>query len=453
MKPPAWFSILLSVCALALGCDPASDDDSGGGDSGAVQTTASSSGGESSTEGDTGPSPDDGESGATVSCLDEKIGVPECDRYLDDYLLCIDEAVPKDEQEAELDGLETTCEEWREAAQTDAGAKGLYETCTDAWIEAAKGCGWMLGSCEGACETTAAVPDGLGGCYCSEGCIDLGDCCDDYEEVCKAGQAGLGDALPVTQASSGHLDWAEAQWRWPSTRHYPDLASTLLPALQGQDDVAIVAAIAESFAGSKWSSLRDWDRFGAIELERGFVSADDGEQQSGFSLGCLGGMLEVVRLLVAPHALLDGVLAPLEQCPYAATGGSCSDEAHTGLHVLAHLRDDHLPTWQLELVENSGTRSLREYFEASMEPYFVGASHVSRRDRARRFHHMLVVIVDDDAAIRGPVVFDVTGLRGASARRMSWRRLSRYLGGALADSRGFRYDDHSTTLAVLRGPG
>ena len=449
MGPVRRFWLVLLSALVLGGCDPA-DNDEGDSGAGGTSTTGevvetSSSAGNTAT---TSASAD--ETGAGASCLDEKIGIPECDRYLQDYLVCIEEAIPKDDQMASLDALETTCEGWREAAQTDAGAKALYETCTSAWLEAAKTCGWSIGSCEGACETPDAVPDGMSGCYCAAGCIDLGDCCDDYEEVCKSGQGATGsEDLLVAQLPVGDWRWNDAQWRWPSTRHYPDLAPALLPALETGDGIAILVGLEESFATTKWSSLRDWDRFGAVELERGFISADDGERQDGFSLGCMGGMVEAARLLAAPHLAIEQLLAPLDQCPFGDSQEPCFNEAHTGLHVLAHLRADQLPTWQLNLVEHQDTNSLRTHFELSDDPYFVSASHVSRRDGARRFHHMLVVFVDEAATVQGPVVFDVTGLGGVSARRMSWRRLARYLGGALADSRDFRYAEHSTTLAVL----
>lgn len=59
-----------------------------------------------------------------------KIGIAECDLYLQEYPVCIREHVPEAARGAMWDALEATAKAWREAA--DLEVPGLADACKDA---------------------------------------------------------------------------------------------------------------------------------------------------------------------------------------------------------------------------------------------------------------------------------------------------------------------------------
>lgn len=61
-----------------------------------------------------------------------KIGVPECDEYLEFYSRCIDDKLPESVRETSREALETSVEAFRQAAATPAGREALVEACRTA---------------------------------------------------------------------------------------------------------------------------------------------------------------------------------------------------------------------------------------------------------------------------------------------------------------------------------
>jgi hypothetical protein len=303
------------------------------------------------------------------------------------------------------------------------------------------------------------VRDGDANCYCDDACATKGDCCHDYDEQCLA-KAPPGDeqaehlteADPMVDAVPVDADLFAPTW--PSLRAYPRVTQTLLTALAGEDPVARLAGLRDAFAGPEWPKPRTWNRFGAIQLDGpvGFVSLEGGDMPplDGVSLGCLGGFVEATRVLDVPRLRLSTVLHAARGCPDARpSDDTCSDVDHTGLHVLLNLRDEHLPTWSVRLVDADDATGLQSAFEASPDPYYVSASHVGRNDGKRRYHHMALVIVDASADVSGPLIFDTTGRRGVSLRRVTWESLAHYLGVALAGGTRYRYSPRMLRVAVL----
>src|SRR5215218_4372359 len=111
------FSLCLSVGALMLAC--------GGGDS---ANTASTNGGTTTASGD-------------------KIGVAECDEYIQKYEACVNSKVPEAMRASIKGSMETARKMWKDAAATPQGKAGLATACKQA-LETAKssmgsyGCSW-----------------------------------------------------------------------------------------------------------------------------------------------------------------------------------------------------------------------------------------------------------------------------------------------------------------------
>jgi hypothetical protein len=72
----------------------------------------------------------------------DKIGVPECDEYIDNYMKCIDEKLPDAVKETSKKALETSREAWKKAAATPAGKEGLAQACKTAADAVKASCGW-----------------------------------------------------------------------------------------------------------------------------------------------------------------------------------------------------------------------------------------------------------------------------------------------------------------------
>lgn len=76
----------------------------------------------------------------------DKIGVPECDEYIEKYMKCIEEKMPEAAREQTLKAMEQSVDAWKQAAQ-GPGKEQLAQTCKTA-LETAKkateamGCEW-----------------------------------------------------------------------------------------------------------------------------------------------------------------------------------------------------------------------------------------------------------------------------------------------------------------------
>lgn len=83
----------------------------------------------------------------TASTSGNKIGVAECDEYLDKYEACISNKVPEAARAQLKSSLETTRKSWKDIASTPEGKNGMAMTCKQA-LESAKqtmsayGCTW-----------------------------------------------------------------------------------------------------------------------------------------------------------------------------------------------------------------------------------------------------------------------------------------------------------------------
>lgn len=83
----------------------------------------------------------------TTASTGNKIGVAECDEYLDKYEVCISSKVPEAARAQLKSSLETTRKSWKDIASTPEGKNGMAMTCKQA-LESAKqtmsayGCTW-----------------------------------------------------------------------------------------------------------------------------------------------------------------------------------------------------------------------------------------------------------------------------------------------------------------------
>ncbi len=108
-------SVLLSFCLLALsGCNTAKTDSS-----------------DSTPPNKTDSKPADNPN-TTTSNSGDKIGVAECDEYLDKYEACVSSKVPEAARGQLKASMETTRKSWKEIAATPEGKSGLAMTCKTA---------------------------------------------------------------------------------------------------------------------------------------------------------------------------------------------------------------------------------------------------------------------------------------------------------------------------------
>lgn len=83
----------------------------------------------------------------TASTSGDKIGVAECDEYLDKYEACVSSKVPEAAKAQLKSSLETARKSYKEIAATPEGRNGLAMTCKQALTTtkqamAAYGCTW-----------------------------------------------------------------------------------------------------------------------------------------------------------------------------------------------------------------------------------------------------------------------------------------------------------------------
>jgi hypothetical protein len=88
------------------------------------------------------PAEEGGDAGGDEAAAGDKIGVPECDEYIDNYMKCIDEKLPDAVKETSKKALETSREAWKKAAATPAGKEGLAQACKTAADAVKASCGW-----------------------------------------------------------------------------------------------------------------------------------------------------------------------------------------------------------------------------------------------------------------------------------------------------------------------
>jgi hypothetical protein len=60
-----------------------------------------------------------------------KVGVRECDEFLQDYLVCIETKVPESVRADTTDSLRQTADAWKRAAATPEGRRALVDACRE----------------------------------------------------------------------------------------------------------------------------------------------------------------------------------------------------------------------------------------------------------------------------------------------------------------------------------
>ena len=249
--------------------------------------------------------------------------------------------------------------------------------------------------------------------------------------------------------------------RHPSLEFYPGVDASLRAALQdGAGPRAVLAAFASSMAPHRWPSMYDWDRHGFIELAgpvRGFVTRVSGglvpQPGDRRDLGCAGGFLEGVRLTLLPHLAVDD-LDRCDDTAEAVTGAPerCDPEHDYGWLALANiarrLSDDQLPAGRRLIAIDVHQGESLAPLAAPGAMHLCTVSHISAvYGHARYHHHMMIVLgTPDEAALD---VFDTTGGRGVSLKRMPRERFTRYCAVQLRDNREYRYVGRSTGLTCL----
>jgi len=85
--------------------------------------------------------------GGTTTASGDKIGVAECDEYIQKYEACVNSKVPEAMRASIKGSMETARKMWKDAAATPQGKAGLATACKQA-LETAKssmgsyGCSW-----------------------------------------------------------------------------------------------------------------------------------------------------------------------------------------------------------------------------------------------------------------------------------------------------------------------
>ncbi len=247
--------------------------------------------------------------------------------------------------------------------------------------------------------------------------------------------------------------------RYPSLAYYPSVGASLAEALERRAPaIAILESLGETMAPYRWPSASDWDRGGFVDLDPaapGFVTRTSAKSVSQsterYDLGCAGGFLEGVRLLLAPRL---GV-AELDRCDadtFAIVGAPsrCDAEHDFGwlaiANIAATLTDPQLERGRA-LVELSPDDPLAQQRLAQPgATHLCSVSHTARTRANQRFHHHLMITLGGPD---GLTVFDTTGTRGVAVETMSTERFVRYCGKLLASNREYHYDWRSARLTCL----
>ncbi|MCR9164627.1 MAG: hypothetical protein NXI35_28355 [bacterium] len=248
--------------------------------------------------------------------------------------------------------------------------------------------------------------------------------------------------------------------KYPSLAFYPELHSSMLPALERKDAPAILGALAQTFRPVR-PAYALWERTGHVRLDgptKGFVREVDGtleHQPPGrYDLSCAGGFLEAVRLLLLPTVELDelgrcdpNVLATVEGAPE-----ECGHDGDFGwlalVNIAARLSPERLPNGR---TVRSTPILRRDDVRADVAPgnaRLCTVSHASRVHGGKRFHHHMMLMLEPDE--RGEIpLFDITGSRGVYLRPRPHNLIAKYAKHLLADNDAFGYQPRSTLLTCL----
>jgi hypothetical protein len=245
---------------------------------------------------------------------------------------------------------------------------------------------------------------------------------------------------------------------------YPTVGPTLREALvTGERADVLLEELARTLAPYRWEHVDDWDNLGFIrtadDAPRGFVTRVDGalhmQPPGSYSLGCAGGFLEGLRVLLTP-ALEMADLQRCDEGTLAMLGplapAECRSEGF-GLHAIANAA---------RAAEAAGALAAppEPLHVAPHEPGAFGpldelgvlqlctVSHEPTvGTRTRLYHHMMIVM--RAMSPRTLLVFDTTGFRGVALRRIEARVLSRYVTDSLANNDTHRYDPASARIDCM----
>jgi hypothetical protein len=259
-------------------------------------------------------------------------------------------------------------------------------------------------------------------------------------------------------------EWSEPRLEPASWAFLPAVDPTLREALAtGEQADVLLEALVRTLAPYRWESVETWDNFGFIRTEddapRGFVTRVDGalrmQPEGVYSLGCAGGFLEGLRVLLTPEL----GMAELQRCDdqtLAVLGpqapAECRPEAF-GLHAIANaaraaetagvLARPAVPL-QIEPHDPAALAPLLavgvlQLCTVSHEPT-VGA-------RTRLYHHLMILLRPPGP--RALLLFDTTGYRGVALRRIDTKVMARYSTTALARNDTHHYDPASARIDCM----
>jgi hypothetical protein len=88
-----------------------------------------------------------GEAGGSSAASGDKIGVAECDDFIQKYEACVNSKVPESMRSMVRTNLDTMRTTWKKAAETPQGKAGLAQGCKQALDQAktamgSYGCSW-----------------------------------------------------------------------------------------------------------------------------------------------------------------------------------------------------------------------------------------------------------------------------------------------------------------------
>ncbi len=267
---------------------------------------------------------------------------------------------------------------------------------------------------------------------------------------------GMVRPQPGTAVGSTRGSPATVPASWVS---YPSVAPPLREAVTHRADADVVLrALVDGLAPYRWDRLQDWDNLGYVRIGQdaphGWVTQAGGTLRSQppgeAQLGCAGGYLEGVRALLVPQLRMDD----LQRCDDATwnTLGSvqaCHDD-NFGLRAIANTAAQAQADGVLSgparhvHIEPSEADDLAPLL-ARGPVHLCTVSHASTaRDGILMYHHLMILARARGA--RALLMFDTTGYRGVSMRRMTVPTLVSYVRSALANNDTYRYDPASTHL-------
>ncbi|MCH9688852.1 MAG: hypothetical protein K0V04_45890 [Deltaproteobacteria bacterium] len=226
---------------------------------------------------------------------------------------------------------------------------------------------------------------------------------------------------------------------------------------EGADAHRVLETLAAGLAPFRWDSVDDWDNLGFVRIgldpPLGFVTQGDGEvtaQPDGQTqLGCAGGYLEGARALLVPDLRMDQLRSCDDQVwetlglpPKACTDETFGLRAIANTARVAHAAEALTGPGKAIHIEPSGPHDF-DMLLPKGPLHLCTVSHESTtHDRLRLYHHLMIIL--RARGRRALAMFDTTGYRGMTLRRITPRRLVSYVRSALATNDTYRYDPGST---------